>query len=178
MQFYGQSKTNAFEPPRAFWFLTQCCLQTVWFSLYARKVKNPPPQSYAAFCFFFFFITIRQTDLEEEATLYSHPKYPPEDTFIISFSKRIVQKLDLILYTVEELSLRFNFPTPSAPHPPSWKLSRKNWTFKHVARAEWNWEIKFYQLESFLDRSPMRNSCGSFVQPYPPNLLPKKWATL
>lgn len=80
---------------------------------------------------FFFFITIRQTDLEEEATLYSHPKYPPEDTFIISFSKRIVQKLDLILYTVEELSLRFNFTIlPSlAPHPPraeSWVESTEH----------------------------------------------------
>lgn len=67
---------------------------------------------------FFFIITIRQTDLEEEATLYSHPKYPPEDTFIISFSKRIVQKLDLILYTVEEVSLRFHFTILPSPSPP------------------------------------------------------------
>lgn len=53
-----------------------------------KKRKEPPhsPRQLLAF----FFITIRQTDLEEEATLYSHPKYPPEDTFIISFSKRIV----------------------------------------------------------------------------------------
>lgn len=178
MQFYGQSKINPFKPPRAFWFLTQCCLQTVCFSFYARKVKKTPTVLCSFLLGFFFcwlvvvfvvfFITIRQTDLEEEATLYSHPKYPPEDTFIISFSKRIVQKLDLILYTVEELSLRFNFtilpfPQSRPPPPPSWKLSRKYWTFKHVARAEWNWEIKFYQLEIFLDGSPMRNSYGSFV---------------
>lgn len=58
--------------------------------------------------------------MEEEATLYSHPKYPPEDTFIVSFSKRIVQKLDLTLYTVEELSLNFTIlPFPPPPHPPS-----------------------------------------------------------
>lgn len=57
--------------------------------------------------------------MEEEATLYSHPKYPPEDTFIISFSKRIVQKLDLILYTIEELVLEFHHsPLPPVPHPP------------------------------------------------------------
>lgn len=76
-----------------------------------------------------FFPTVRQTDLQEEATLYSHPKYPPEDTFIISFSKRIVQKLDLILYTVEELSLRFHFTIPPFPQPtspaPQLKLSTK-----------------------------------------------------
>lgn len=60
--------------------------------------------------------------MEEEATLYSHPKYPPEDTFIVSFSKRIVQKLDLTLYTVEELSLNFTilpFPQPPTPQAES-----------------------------------------------------------
>lgn len=162
MQFYGQSKINPFKPPWAFWFFTQCCLQSLLF-IVCMKSKETPHSSMQLFAFFFS-ITIRQTDLEEEATLYSHPKYPPEDTFIVSFSKRIVQKLDLTLYTVEELSLNFTIlPFPPPPHPPSWKPCKKYWTFKHVARAEWNWEIRFYQLEIFRDRSPMRNSYGSSV---------------
>lgn len=123
----GKSKINLFKPLRAFWFLMQCCLQS--FSFYARKVKKTPTVL-CSFLLFFFFITIRQTDLEEEATLYSHPKYPPEDTFIISFSKRIVQKLDLILYTIEELVLEFHHsPLPPVPHPPqaeSWVESTEH----------------------------------------------------
>lgn len=119
VQFYGQSKKNSFKPPWAFWFLTQCCLQCLLF-IVCKKSKETPHSSMQLFAFSFFFsITIRQTDLEEEAMLYSHPKYPPEDTFIVSFSKRIVQKLDLTLYTVEELSLRFNFSIFPFPQPPT-----------------------------------------------------------
>lgn len=58
-------------------------------------------------------------EVEEEATLDQDLKYPPEDTFVTSFSKRIVQKLDLILYTIAGLVVDLNFLFPPALTPQS-----------------------------------------------------------
>lgn len=100
--------------------------------------------------------------MEEEATLYSHPKYPPEDTFIISFSKRIVQKLDLTLYTVEELSLRFNFTIFPFPQPPTPQAESRVKSTEHLNMLQEQNEterLDFISWRFFCDRSPMRNIC-------------------